>query len=115
MSAANLQITRTYSLQNSSRSEAAECLQLDYWGARARLVVVTSFCARDISCQRPTCRSRGRTHYKTHLDPRLPSVCSLITGAPVRGSWWSHPFAHAIFHVSGQLADHADVLITKLI
>jgi hypothetical protein len=48
-------------------------------------------------------------------DPRLPSICSLITGAPVRGSWWSHPLAHAIFHVSGQLADHADVLITKLI
>ena len=48
-------------------------------------------------------------------DPRLPSICSLITGAPVRGSWWSHPLAHAIFHVSGQLADHSDVLITKLI
>lgn len=48
-------------------------------------------------------------------DPRLPSICSLITGAPVRGSWWSHPLAHAIFHASGQLADHADVLITKLI
>jgi len=48
-------------------------------------------------------------------DPRLPSICSLISGAPVRGSWWSHPLAHTIFHVSGQLADHSDVLITKLI
>ena len=48
-------------------------------------------------------------------DPRLPSLCSLITGAPVRGSWWSHPLAHAIFHVNGKLADHKDVLITKLI
>ncbi len=48
-------------------------------------------------------------------DPTLPSVCSLITGAPVRGSWWSHPLAHSIFYVNGQIADHRDVLITKLI
>jgi hypothetical protein len=48
-------------------------------------------------------------------DSTLPSVCSLISGAPVRGSWWSHPLAHLIFQVNGQLADHRDVLITKLI
>ena len=48
-------------------------------------------------------------------DPMLPSVCSLITSGPQRGSWWSHPLAHTIFQVNGQLADHVDVLITKLI
>ena len=48
-------------------------------------------------------------------DPRLPSVCTLITGEPLRGSWWSHPLANAIFRVNEQLADHDDVLITKLI
>ena len=48
-------------------------------------------------------------------DPMLPSVCSLITSEPLRGSWWSHPLAHTIFQVNGQLADHGDVLITKLI
>lgn len=48
-------------------------------------------------------------------DPRLPSVCSLITGAPVKGSWWSHPLAQTIFLVNGKLEDHPDVLITKLV
>jgi hypothetical protein len=39
----------------------------------------------------------------------------LITGETPRGSWWSHPLAQAIFRVNEQLADHRDVLITKLI
>lgn len=48
-------------------------------------------------------------------DPKLPSVCTLITGAPLRGSWWSHPLAQTIFQVNEKLEDHPDVLITKLI
>jgi hypothetical protein len=48
-------------------------------------------------------------------DTKLPSVCSLITGAPLRGSWWSHPLAQTIFQVNEKLEDHPDVLITKLI
>jgi hypothetical protein len=48
-------------------------------------------------------------------DTKLPSVCSLITGAPLRGSWWSHPLAQTIFQVNEQLEDHPDVLTTKLI
>lgn len=48
-------------------------------------------------------------------DPKLPSVCSLITGEFISGSWWSHGRAHSIFQVNEQLADHRDVLITKLI
>lgn len=48
-------------------------------------------------------------------DPKLPSVCSLITGSPLRGSWWSHPLAQIIFQVNEQLEDHADLMITKLI
>jgi hypothetical protein len=48
-------------------------------------------------------------------DPRLPSVCTLITGEPLRGSWWSHPLAHAIFGVNEQLVAHRDVLVIKLI
>ena len=31
------------------------------------------------------------------------------------GSWWGHPKGHAIAHVAAELADHTDVLITKLI
>src|SRR6266850_1440094 len=48
-------------------------------------------------------------------DPKLPSVCTLITGAPLRGSWWSHPLAQTIFQVNQKLEDHPDVLLTKLV
>lgn len=48
-------------------------------------------------------------------DPRLPSVATIITGSPLHSSWWSHPLAHTIFHVNGQLEDHPDLLVTKLI
>ena len=48
-------------------------------------------------------------------DQKLPSVCSLITGEPLRSSWWSHPKAGTIFQVNEQLEEHPDVLITKLL
>ena len=48
-------------------------------------------------------------------DAKLPSVVSLVTGAPVRGSWWSHPRGPAIFRVNGLLADHPDVVVAKLV
>jgi hypothetical protein len=48
-------------------------------------------------------------------DPKLPSVCTLITGIPLRGSWWSHPLAQTIFQVNQKLEDHPDVLLTKLV
>ena len=48
-------------------------------------------------------------------DPKLPSVCSIITGSPLRGSWWSHPLAQIIFQVNEKLEDHEDILIAKLI
>ena len=48
-------------------------------------------------------------------DPRLPSVTAIVTGSPLTSSWWSHPLAHTIFHVNGQLEDHPDVLVAKLV
>lgn len=48
-------------------------------------------------------------------DAILPSVCALVTGAPVRGSWWAHPRGQDIFRVNSDLEDHPDVLVTKLI
>jgi hypothetical protein len=48
-------------------------------------------------------------------DQKLPSVCSIIAGETMRGSWWSHPKANTIFHVNERLDDHEDVLITKLV
>lgn len=48
-------------------------------------------------------------------DPKLPSVCTLITGAPLGGSWWSHPLGQVIFQVNERLDDHKNVQIMKLI
>ncbi len=48
-------------------------------------------------------------------DPRLPSVASLVAGEPMRGSWWGHARGEAIFRVTKELADHHDVLVTKLV
>jgi len=51
----------------------------------------------------------------TGVRSKLPSVSTIITGSPLHSSWWSHPLAHAIFQVNGELEDHRDVLVTKLI
>ena len=48
-------------------------------------------------------------------DSKLPSVCSIVTGAPLKGSWWSHPLAQTIFQVNEKLDDHPDVLLAKLV
>jgi len=48
-------------------------------------------------------------------DANLPNVCTLVTGAPVRGSWWANPRSHEIFRVNCELAEHPDVLVCKLI
>jgi hypothetical protein len=45
----------------------------------------------------------------------IPDLCSLVSGAKVKGSWWSSPFAHEIFAISELLSEHADVTLTKLI
>ncbi len=48
-------------------------------------------------------------------DSKLPSLTTLVTGESIRGSWWGHPKGRAIFRVAGQIADHPDVAVTKLI
>lgn len=48
-------------------------------------------------------------------DSKLPSVCTLIAGRPITGSWWSHPLAQTIFQVNELLDDHPDLVITKLL
>jgi len=48
-------------------------------------------------------------------DAALPSVVSLVVGEPVRGSWWGHPRGNEIYHVTDRLADHPDVMLTKLV
>ena len=48
-------------------------------------------------------------------DALLPSVASLVAGAPIRGSWWAHPLSHRIFATLQELEDHPDVLVVKLV
>lgn len=48
-------------------------------------------------------------------DVDFPNVANIITGERIRGSWWGHKRAHAIFGVAEMLEDHPDVLIMKLI
>lgn len=48
-------------------------------------------------------------------DKAVPSVVGIITRESLRTSWWSHPKAHLIFSVLSELADHPDVLVTKLL
>lgn len=48
-------------------------------------------------------------------DREFPSVVTLVAGGPVRGSWWAHPMAQEIYAVSHPLAEHADVVVCKLV
>ncbi len=48
-------------------------------------------------------------------DARLPSVVLLVVGAPIKGSWWSHPQAHDIYAVCEGLNHHADAALAKLV
>src|SRR5215213_6582909 len=48
-------------------------------------------------------------------DKRLPDVATTVAGEPIRGSWWAHPRAQAIFACLGELEQHPDTLATKLI
>jgi hypothetical protein len=55
----------------------------------------------------------ARTGLLMQHDARLPSVTTLVAGAPVRGSWWSHPKGHEIFAVLQAVAP--DVAFVKLV
>jgi hypothetical protein len=48
-------------------------------------------------------------------DRELASVVALVTGDAPRSSWWSHPRGRLVFAVLARLADHEDVLFTKLL
>ena len=48
-------------------------------------------------------------------DRNLPSVATLTVGAPVPGSWWSHPLSHTIYAVTRELARDPRSVSVKLI
>lgn len=66
------------------------------------------------SLQRVLC-ALEETGLLPHVDAGLPSLVALVAEEPVRGSWWSHPRAHAIFQVATRVAEHPDVLTLRLI
>lgn len=45
----------------------------------------------------------------------IPSLVGEIVGGPIRGSWWGHPKAAAIFNISSVLDDSPEILTTKLL
>lgn len=45
----------------------------------------------------------------------VPTLAHAVAGEPVRGSWWAHPAAHAIYHALGVARSSPDVLACRLI
>ncbi len=45
----------------------------------------------------------------------VPSLAEAIAGAPLQGSWWSHPKGHEIFAVTRAVRDSDEVLVCRLI
>jgi hypothetical protein len=45
----------------------------------------------------------------------LACLVEAVVGAPVRGSWWSHPDAHHIFRILSTVHDSPDVLRCRLV
>jgi hypothetical protein len=48
-------------------------------------------------------------------DKVLPSVTSLVAGAPIAGSWWGHALGHQIYALLGQLEHGAGALSAKIV
>lgn len=48
-------------------------------------------------------------------DPKRPSVAGLVAGERIRGTWWAHPRSHEIYARLERLADHKNVLRSKLV
>jgi hypothetical protein len=48
-------------------------------------------------------------------DPIRPSLATLVAGAVVKGSWWSHPAGKEIFATAGSLDDDRDLVTAKLV
>jgi hypothetical protein len=45
----------------------------------------------------------------------VPSLAAVITGEPIRGSWWAHARGREIFAVTRAIRDSPDVLVCRLI
>ena len=45
----------------------------------------------------------------------LPNLAEYVAGEPIRGSYWAHPKANAIFLCSRAIRKSADVLVCRLV
>jgi hypothetical protein len=45
----------------------------------------------------------------------VPSLAETITGAPIRGSWWTHPKGRDIFRAAATVSGNPEVLVCKLV
>jgi hypothetical protein len=45
----------------------------------------------------------------------VPSLVEVITGGPVRGSWWAHPRRQEIFELTRAVRDSEDVLVCRIV
>ena len=45
----------------------------------------------------------------------VPSLAESIAGGVFRGSWWSHPSAHAIHRLTQRVRESPDVLVCRLV
>lgn len=48
-------------------------------------------------------------------DAHLPDVVGFLAGGPIRGSWWSHPGAHALYDALQEFTQAPDALSVKLV
>lgn len=60
-------------------------------------------------------RELGHHGLLLQQDKRFPSVVQLVTGEALTTSWWGHPKARLVFATLGELAEHPEVLFTKLL
>lgn len=45
----------------------------------------------------------------------VPNLVAAIVGAPVRGSWWSHPQGRQIYAVLQRVMTHPDIALCRLV
>ena len=46
---------------------------------------------------------------------KAPTLTEAIVGAPIKGSWWGHPEGKRIFAVLGEVQEHDDILVCRLL
>jgi len=48
-------------------------------------------------------------------DKTFPNIVTIVIGESLTGSWWAHPLGHEIFRFVNEVADHPDVMTSKLL